>query len=251
MSRATTAEEKIDFINKHYRNVVKAYRTLGKVRPSVCLAMMITESAAGTSKYASEPYNSFLGQKRCTGKTATKYWSGKSFSAKTQECYDQASGQLTTIKDSFRMYDSPEQCVFNYYELLNTKLYKGVTDCDPWEQIQQIKNCGYFTSVTEVDTVRQLIKQFNLERFDKLEYDDEDDDVKPGAYSGGASLPQFSGVVSAMNWMDMDASYEHRAILAQKYGIGGYTGTAKQNEQLMMIIAQRALMYAAAVMGRE
>lgn len=249
MSRATTSEEKIAFINKHYRNVVKAYHTLGKVRPSVCMAMMITESAAGTSKYAEAPYNSFLGQKRGTGKTATKYWSGKSFSAKTQECYDQASGQLTTIKDSFRMYDSPEQCVFNYYELLNTKLYKGVTDCDPWYQIQQIKDCGYFTSTTEVDTVRQLIKQFDLERFDKLEYDEDEDDVVPGAYTGPATLPKFSGVVSAMDWMDMDSSFEHRKELAYKYGIGGYKGTAQQNEQLMTFIAQRALTFAAAVIG--
>lgn len=249
MSRAVTNEERLTFIEKMYPYAVKAYRTLGKVRPSVCLAMMITESATGTSKYAAAPYNSYLGQKRGTGKTATKYWSGNSFSAKTQECYDQSSGQLTTIKDSFRMYDSIEQCVFNYYELLNTKLYAGVIDCEPWVQIQQIKDCGYFTSTTEVDTVRKLIKQYDLERFDKLEYNG--DTVIPGESHVCDESPKFTGVVSAMEWLDMDASYEHRAKIAYAYGINNYKGTAEQNAELMHKIAIRCLTAALSILKEE
>lgn len=233
MSRAVTTEERLEFIERVHKYAIKAYKTLGKVKPSVCIAMMIVESATGTSKYAAPPYNSYLGQKRGTGKTATKYWNGKSFSARTQECYDQNSGKLTTIKDSFRCYDSVEQCIFNYYELLNTSLYKGVTDCDPWDQIQQIKNCGYFTSTTEVNTVRTLIKQYELERFDTMEYESEAETA--------TSKEEIAGVVDLCNYVGIDSSFDNRKRLAEKFGMIDYKGTAEQNEELKRMIAERCM----------
>ena len=235
MSRAVTTKERLEFIERVHKYAIKAYKTLGKVKPSVCIAMMIVESATGTSKYAQPPYNSYLGQKRGTGKTATKYWNGKSFSARTQECYDQNSGKLTTIKDTFRCYDSVEQCIFNYYELLNTSLYKGVTDCAPWDQIQQIKNCGYFTSTTEVNTVRTLIKQYELERFDTMEYESNE-----GTATSGDGV-KIDGVVDLCNYVGIDSSFDSRKRLAEKFGMINYKGTAEQNEELMRMIAERCM----------
>ena len=239
----------VEFINQVGPIAQKAYAELGKVRPSVCIAMAIVESAWGTA--GSVKYNSYLGQKRGTGKTATKYWSGKSFSARTQECYDQASGQLTTIKDSFRCYDSMEQCVYNYYELLNTKLYKGVTDCDPWQQIRQIKDAGYFTSTTEVGTVRKLIEKYDLERFDGLSYDPEIVPPSNVDHKTPGAIPVFTGVASAMAWLDMDPSFEHRAKLAAQYGIDDYRGTAEQNRKLAHCIAIRSLTAALSILKED
>ena len=143
----------------------KAYKQFGKPLPSIAIAMGAVESAYGTA--GSCKYNSYMGQKVGTGKTATKYWSGKSFNARTQEVVNQATGRLVTIKDNFRAYDNAEQCVFNYYELLNTSLYKKVLATSGYkEQMHQIKACGYMTSVTEVNSCIKIIEKYNLTQYD-------------------------------------------------------------------------------------
>ena len=109
--------------------------------------------------------NALLGQKVGTGKTAKKYWSGKFFVSRTKEEY--TVGTHTIIKSAFRAYDSVEQCVFNYYELLNTSLYKKVvSNVDYKTQMQQIKDCGYMTSSTEVNSVISIIEKYNLTIYD-------------------------------------------------------------------------------------
>lgn len=142
----------------------KAYGVLGKVRPSVCIAMACVESAYGT-KPIMRKHNAFLGFKVGSGKTATKYWSGTYFNAKTSEEY--VIGQHTPIKADFRSYESMEQCVFNFYELLNAGLYAYVEPgVDYKTQMQQIKKVGYMTSSTEVDTVLSIITKQDLTKYD-------------------------------------------------------------------------------------
>ena len=145
----------------------KAYRTLGKIKPSICIGMACVESAYGTSKIMRQ-HNAFFGQKVGTGKTATKYWSGKFFTSKTKEEY--TIGTHSVIKAAFRSYpEGMQQSVFNYYELLNTSLYKRVkADADYVTQMQQIKLCGYMTSSTEVNSVIQLINKYNLTKYDDV-----------------------------------------------------------------------------------
>ena len=140
----------------------KAYKILGKVKPSVCIGMACVESAYGTA--GSCKHHSYFGQKVGSGKTATKYWDGKFFSSKTKEEY--TVGTHTTITSAFRAYNSLEQAVFNYYELLNTSLYHRVTDTDYKTQMKQIKQCGYMTSSTEVNSVITIIEKYNLTQYD-------------------------------------------------------------------------------------
>lgn len=145
----------------------KAYRTLGKVKPSVCIGMACIESAYGTSQIMKK-HNAYFGQKVGTGKTAVKYWSMKFFTSSTKEEY--TLGQHTTIRAAFRAYDSAEQSVFNYYELLNTSLYaKVLASSDYREQMQQIKDCKYMTSSTEVNSVISIIEKYNLTKYDVME----------------------------------------------------------------------------------
>lgn len=161
---ATTAQKKA-FIDKIAPLAQKAYRQFGKPLPSICIAMAATESGWGLA--GSCKYNSYMGQKVGTGKTATKYWSGNYFNARTQEVVNQSTGQLVTIKDNFRSYDSVEQCIFNYYELLNTSLYSKVLAGSSYkEQMQQIKACGYMTSVTETFVCISIIDQNGLTKYD-------------------------------------------------------------------------------------
>jgi flagellum-specific peptidoglycan hydrolase FlgJ len=141
----------------------KAYKSLGKVKPSVCIGMACVECGYGTA--GSCKHHSYLGQKVGTGKTATKYWGGKFFTSKTSEEY--TVGKHTVIKAAFRSYESMEQCVFNYYELLNTSLYKRVkAEADYATQMRQIKACGYMTSSKEVGTVLKIIELYDLTKYD-------------------------------------------------------------------------------------
>lgn len=228
---ATQAQKKT-FINMMAPIAQKAYKQFGKPLPSICIAMAAVECKWGLA--GSCKYNSYLGQKVGTGKTATKYWSGKYFNAKTQEVTNQATGQLVTIKDNFRAYDSVEQCIFNYYELLNTSLYKRVLAGSSYaEQMRQIKLCGYMTSVTEVDTCLTIIKQNNLTQYDAVSGNDVDT-----ANAKYYPVPYYSGnsIVEALASIGVGNTKAFRAKIAQANGISGYTGTAAQNTKLLNLL---------------
>ena len=140
-----------------------AYKILGKVKPSVCIGMACVECAYGTA--GSVKYHSYLGHKVGTGKTALKYWDGTFFTAKTKEEY--VVGQHSVIVDAFRSFKDMQQCVCNFYELLNTGLYSRVkADADYITQMKQIKACGYMTSSTEVNSVLTIIQKYNLTKYD-------------------------------------------------------------------------------------
>ena len=152
------------FISKIAPIAQKAYQDLGKVKPSVCIAMACVECRYGTA--GSCRHHSYIGQKVGTGKTATKYWDGTFFRSKTSEEYK--VGVHTVIVDAFRSYKSMEQCVYNYYELLNTKLYARVLSGSSYsDQMKQIKACGYMTSSKEVNSVLNIIGNYNLTRYDE------------------------------------------------------------------------------------
>lgn len=160
---ATNAEI-CNFIKLIAPDVQQAYKTLGKVKPSVCIGMACVESGAGTSKLMAS-HNALWGQKVGTGRTATKYWDGKFYVAKTKEEY--TMGQHTVIRDAFRSYDSVLQGALNYYELLNTSLYDKVKSNQSYdEQMRAIKACGYMTSSTEVNSVLSYINKFGLTKYD-------------------------------------------------------------------------------------
>lgn len=187
---ATAAEISL-FIEMIAPLAQKAYRTLGKVKPSVCIGMACVESAYGTSQIMKK-HNAYFGQKLGTGKTAVKYWSMKFFTSSTKEEY--TLGQHTTIRAAFRAYDSAEQSVFNYYELLNTSLYaKVLATSDYREQMQQIKACGYMTSSTEVNSVITIIEKYGLTKYDVMDnpYTLTADTIKRGDRGDSVKWLQF------------------------------------------------------------
>lgn len=141
----------------------EAHKELGKVLPSVAVGMACVECGYGTA--GSCKHHSYLGHKVGSGRTATKYWGGKFFTSRTGEEY--TVGVHTTITAAFRAYDSMKQCVFNFYELLNTNLYKGVkAGVDYKTQMKQIKEAGYMTSSTEVNSVISIIEKYGLTAWD-------------------------------------------------------------------------------------
>lgn len=161
-----TQAQILAFIQEIAPYAQEAFKVYGKPLPSVCIGMACVESAYGTSKIMRE-HNAYFGQKVGSGKTATKYWQGAFFTSKTKEEY--TIGTHTVITSAFRAYPNMRMSVFNYYELLNTSLYKRVLAGVPYDvQMQQIKDCGYMTSSTEVNSVINLIKKYNLTQYDTV-----------------------------------------------------------------------------------
>lgn len=216
---AVPVEQQRKFISEIAPVAQKAHKELGKVLPSVCIGMACCECAYGTA--GSVRHHSYLGHKVGSGKTATKYWSGKFFSSKTSEEYQ--VGVHTIIRDNFRAFDSMEQCVYNFYELLNTSLYARVkADADYATQMEQIKLCGYMTSSTEVETVKRIIKTHNLTKYD---------------LGNVTYFPQLQeSIIMGLKAVDADSSYEYRKRIALVNGILDYKGRADQNMKMYNLL---------------
>lgn len=126
---------------------------------SVVIAQAICESGWGTSQKMMKA-NAIFGIK------AGSNWKGKVYSTKTRECYDGIN--YTTITDLFRAYNNLEESVKDYFNLiLNLDRYKKAVNCKTQlECIKAIKNGGYATSPSYVETILNIIRDNKLEQYD-------------------------------------------------------------------------------------
>lgn len=150
-----------DYIEYIAPHIISAVKKNGKGFPSAIIAHSITESGWGQSDLAWKYFN-YFGMK-CGGA-----WKGKSVNMTTNEEY--TPGTLTTIKDNFRAYDSLDDGIQGYFDFLAWSHYNKVwTAKTPEEFLQFLKDCGYCTSTTWVNTTQTLIRQYNLKRFDSMD----------------------------------------------------------------------------------
>ncbi len=129
---------------------------------SVVIAQAICESNWGQSKIMMKA-NAIFGIK------ATSNWKGKLYNAKTQECYD---GKIyTNVTACFRAYNSLEESISDYFDLITkTQRYrKACVANTPLECITAIKNGGYATSPTYINTIMSIINSNNLTKYDNVE----------------------------------------------------------------------------------
>ena len=127
---------------------------------SVVISQAALETGFGISKIMLKA-NAIFGIK------ASKNWKGKVYSSKTQECYD--GSNMTTITDYFRAYNSLEESVADYFDLI-TKLEryrKACVSSNYQECITEIYKGGYATDPNYVVKILQIIKDYNLTRFDE------------------------------------------------------------------------------------
>lgn len=127
---------------------------------SVVIAQAICETGWGQSSIMMKA-NAIFGIK------ATKSWKGKVYNAKTQECYDGKT--YTDITACFRAYDSLAESVSDYFDLItkSSRYRKACVAESPRECIQAIKDGGYATSPTYVQTIMSIINSNNLTEYDK------------------------------------------------------------------------------------
>ncbi len=136
--------------------------------PSVCIAQCCCESAYGTSPKMMRA-NAILGIK--VGKSRVHFgtaWKDKAYSTQTKECYDGKT--YVNITDMFRAYDSIEHAIEDYYDMLAacSRYRNCLNQIDPRNCITAIKNGGYATSPTYINTIMNIIKKYNLDQFDNV-----------------------------------------------------------------------------------
>ena len=103
------------------------------------------------------------------GIKATSNWKGKVYNANTKECYDGIN--YTNINACFRAYNNLQESISDYFDLIcGLSRYAGaIHTSSPLACITAIKNGGYATSPTYIDTIMSIINSNNLTKYDTVE----------------------------------------------------------------------------------
>lgn len=155
--------EKSEFIPTIAPLVIAENNKRGKpLYPSVVIAQAICESGWGQSPIMMKA-NAIFGIK------ATSSWKGKVYNANTQECYDGST--YTNITACFRAYNSLAESISDYFDLItkSERYRKACVSNSPLECITAIKNGGYATSPTYINTIMSIINSNNLTQYDVVE----------------------------------------------------------------------------------
>lgn len=143
-------------------------KSKGRALPSVCIAQACCESAYGTSPKmirANAVFGIKVGKSKAHFGTA---WHDKAYSTRTKECYD--GKNYTNITDMFRAYDSIEDAVEDYFDMLaGCRRYKAcISERDPRKCITAIKNGGYATAPDYITTIMSIINHYDLTKYDDV-----------------------------------------------------------------------------------
>lgn len=150
---------------------------------SVSLAQFILESGYGKSELAQNANNCFGMKKSLSGNAwSGSTWDGNSvYTKKTQE-YE--NDQYVTITADFRKYPSVEKSIADHSAYLlgakngNKLRYDGLKGCTDYKKaVQLIKNGGYATSPTYVESICNIIERWKLTQYDAAPAEDKPADV--------------------------------------------------------------------------
>lgn len=154
---ASSAQAKA-FINEIGYIIQEEAKARGYQVCSPIIAQACIESAYGTSSLGYRWHNYF-------GMKCGSSWKGKSINLSTKEEYQ--PGQLTTIRDNFRVYDSMEEGVKGYFDFISSSRYANLKNArTPKDYLELIKKDGYATSSTYVNTNMNCVNRYDLTRFD-------------------------------------------------------------------------------------
>lgn len=175
---------KTEFLEKISKIVIAENKKKGYILfSSVVIAQAICESAWGQSHIMMKA-NAVFGIK------ATSSWKGKVYNSKTKECYD--GKNYTNINACFRAYESLEDSVKDYFDLItkSSRYKEACYSSSPESCITAIKNGGYATSPTYVNTILNIINSNNLTKYDKkttdiINLEEIANDVINGKYGNG------------------------------------------------------------------
>ena len=164
-----TAKQVKDFIAMIAPIAVKQAEKHGnKIFASVCIAQACAESGYGTAPKmvrANAVFGIKVGDSKYHFGTA---WKDKAYSTKTRECYDGKT--YKNITDMFRAYDTIEEAVEDYFDLVCTaKRYRHAWNtASPKECIEGIQKAPYATDPNYIPVILDIIKTNNLTQYDSF-----------------------------------------------------------------------------------
>ena len=146
---------KEDFFKKYYNFAVSATTGSG-LSPILILSQAYVESGAGKSSLTTK-YNNFFGVK------ADKSWQGKTVTLKTKE--QTKAGQVYTIFDKFRIYNSPGESFIEQIKFLksNPRYTKAglFTYPDNYaKQADTLQKAGYATDINYSKLLKDVSNNF-------------------------------------------------------------------------------------------
>lgn len=228
---------KNEFLETVAKLVVEENNRRGKpLFPSVVIAQAICESGWGQSQIMMKA-NAIFGIK------ATSNWKGKVYNANTKECYDGVS--YTNINACFRAYNNLQESISDYFDLITKaeRYRKACVANSPLECITAIKNGGYATSPTYINTIMSIINSNNLTKYDNVE-DVENSvdnsanvdieqlarDVINGKYGNGEERKQKLGAL----YSKVQARVNEILLIDNGYK-GGYTQTINVGDKVQVL----------------
>lgn len=165
-----TNKEKLAFIEK-VAKYVKLYAPSYIKVYSPIIAQACLESAYGDPEYGGRENNKvFLGQNYF----GLKYREGRCksgigfFIAGGSE-QDKNTGKYVSSGMSWQKCTDLENCVKCYFEFTSISAYNGLRDVtDPKKYLEEIKKAKYATSIKYVDNCMNVIKEWNLTKYDPV-----------------------------------------------------------------------------------
>ena len=203
---------------------------------SVVIAQAICESGWGQSTIMMKA-NAIFGIK------ATSSWKGKVYNANTQECYDGST--YTNITACFRAYNSLAESISDYFDLI-TKLERYRKACvsnSPLECITAIKNGGYATSPTYINTIMSIINSNNLTKYDNVE--DVENSVDNSNYieyivkSGDTLSAIAQKYNTTYQKITKDNNIENPNLIYPNQKLKIYTNVSQETNEIIYIVKNR------------
>ena len=212
------------------------------ILPGITVSQGACESGWGTSQKMVNA-NALFGIK--VGNSKYHFgdaWKDKAYSTKTKECYDGKT--FVEITDMFRAYDSIEDAITDYMDLLCTaSRYKDAAkNTDPKSTITAIKNGGYATDPKYINTVMSIYNTYPEIASIDAKFLGVASSTKP---TESAYYPKYTGVTSsivdALQALKIDSNFNYRKKIAIANGISGYAGTPEQNIKMLNLLKQGKL----------
>lgn len=154
-----TKQQFIETIAKSAKTVCKE-RGYGYAQYATCCAQACCESGYGQSEIMANA-NAFFGIKATKSWVNAAKYGGKVYNAKTKECYDGKT--YTSISACFRAYNSLDDSVRDYFDLIEGKRYAASLQASSVaEAIKIIHEGGYATSPTYQTTILNFYREINV-----------------------------------------------------------------------------------------
>jgi len=151
-------QEEIESFFDTYAPYAQAEQLRSGVPASVTLAQAAVESGYGLSGLVEKALNFF-------GIKASKSWSGDTVYLPTNE-YE--NGKYVSTVAAFRSYDSVLQSFADHSDFLrqNSRYSAAFQTTNPYDFVDAISAAGYATSPSYASTVKNVIKQYDLTKYD-------------------------------------------------------------------------------------